>query len=279
MNEKTCKIAFLGTPYVARDTFEILFNNGIIPNLVISNPDAPRGRKHVMTPSETKEWALNHNLPVLAPEKIDSLILEQIKQYECDYAIVVAYGKILPESLIQAFPKGVINIHYSLLPKYRGASPVEASLLNNDKVTGVTIQKMVRKLDAGDILASKETKILPEETTIELRERLIEIGAQLLIDILPAYEKGEIEPVKQDESLATHVGKIKKEDGCISLDDSHQENWNKYRAYAQWPGIHFFQNDKRIKITKAELTSNGSFNILKVIPEGKKEMNYSDFAN
>ncbi|MFT5036669.1 MAG: methionyl-tRNA formyltransferase [Candidatus Azotimanducaceae bacterium] len=271
------KIAFFGTPEVASDTFEILFEHGVVPTVVVTNPDAPRGRKHTLTPTETKQWALSHDLPVLTPEKIDEEVLNTILDHDCDYAIVVAYGKILPEKLIQAFPKGVLNIHYSLLPKYRGASPVESALLNNDEVTGVTIQQMVKALDAGPIVAAEETEIQPNETTIELRARLIGIGAELLVKILPSYENGQITPIEQDSTLATHVGKIQKEDGQIELDGEAQENWNKYRAYAQWPGTFFFHNDKRIKITKAELTPEGSFQILRVIPEGKKETDYSDF--
>lgn len=271
------KIAFFGTPYVARDTFEILYRNGIKPALVVSNPDAPRGRKHTMTQSETTQWAHTHDIPVMTPEKLDDATIGAIGEYGCEYAIVVAYGKILPEKLINAFPKGILNIHYSLLPKYRGASPVESALLQNETVTGVTIQKMVRELDAGDIVASKETEICTEETTIELRARLIEIGAELLLETLPAYEEDSITLTPQNDAEATHVGKIKKSDGEISLDAPSQDNWNKYRAYAQWPGTYFFKDEKRIKITEAKLSQDGMFTILRVIPEGKKEIDYQDF--
>ena len=158
--------AYFGTPYVARDTLALLVDRGFTPGVVVTSPDALRGRGMQLTPCETKAWALAHGLPVATPEKIDASFIEQVRGY--DYAIVVAYGKILPQALIDAFPKGVLNIHYSLLPKYRGASPVEAALLHGDTVTGVSRQQMVRKLDAGDVLAQREVAIEPAEISPQL---------------------------------------------------------------------------------------------------------------
>ncbi len=270
----TYKFIFFGTPYVARDTLLKLIEHGWRPEVVITNPDAPRGRKQVMTASETKAAAEANGIPVFTPERLDDEFVESLKQYACDFAIVVAYGKILPETLINAFPKGVLNIHYSLLPKYRGASPVEAALLNDDRDTGVTIQKMVHKLDAGDIVAVKTEAVLPDDTVITLRERLITLGSDLLVDALPKYLDGEIQPTKQNEAEVTFASKIKKEDGEIKLEDDASVNWNKYRAYAAWPGVFFMKNGKRIKITKAEMDADEHFKILRVIQEGKKEMDY-----
>jgi methionyl-tRNA formyltransferase len=191
----------------------------------------------------------------------------------------VAYGKIFPEELIAAFPKGVLNVHYSLLPKYRGATPMEAALLAGDPVTGVTIQKMVRELDAGNILAQEETAIAPSETARELRPRLIKLGAELLVQTLPAFERGEIVPQKQDDAHATRARKFKKEDGRLDLSAPALENWNKYRAYADTIGTHFFTEDgTRVKITNAEF-AKGEFCILSVIPEGKREMPFADFVS
>ncbi len=273
---------YFGTPYVSRDTLEILVSRGFIPSLVVTSPDAARGRGMQLTPSETKTWALEHNIPAISPEKLTPEVLEEIKSVGAAYAVVVAYGKILPESLIQSFPKGALNIHYSLLPKYRGASPVEAALLNNEEMTGVAIQKMVYELDAGDIVALEEVTILPNETTRELRPRLVEIGAELLADLLPQYLAGDLMLVQQNPSLATHSGKIKKEEGLLTIPGNDQENWNKYRAYAESPGTYFFveKNGKpmRIKIVTASFTK-GLFMPERVIPEGKKEMAYSDFVN
>ncbi|MDO8742151.1 MAG: methionyl-tRNA formyltransferase [bacterium] len=271
------RFAYFGTPKVSSDTLSILIENGFIPAVVITSPDAPRGRGLTLTPSETKSVALEHDIPVLTPEKLDADAIAAIHAYECDYALVVAYGKIFPETLIESFPHGVLNVHYSLLPKYRGATPMEAALLAGDPTTGVTIQKMVKELDAGDIIAQKETKIESDETARELRPRLIEMGAGLLVATLPDYLSDAITPVPQDHSKASRSRKTKKEEGQLSLDASALENWNKYRAYADSIGTYFFENGKRIKITSAAL-KNGNFVIERVIPEGKKEMSYSDFS-
>jgi len=269
---------YFGTPYVARDTLEILIARGYTPSLVVTSPDARRGRGMQLTPSETKECALAHNIPVITPEKLTPDVIAEITSVHADYAIVVAYGKILPEALIQSFPLGVLNIHYSLLPKYRGASPVEAALLRNESMTGVAVQKMVYELDAGDLIALEEVTILPSETTRELRPRLVQIGAELLADILPQYLEGDLTPVAQDHAQATHSGKIKKEEGLLTLPGNDQENWNKYRAYAESPGTYFFMHkdgkDTRVKIVTASF-ENGAFTPLRVVPEGKKETDYT----
>lgn len=271
---------YFGTPYVGRDTLAILVERGYTPELVVSSPDSPRGRGLILTPSETKAWALEHGLPVITPETIGAAAIEEIKKCGAAYAVVVAYGKILPQALIDAFPLGILNIHYSLLPAYRGASPVEAALLHGDTVTGVTIQKMSFALDAGDILAQEEVTILPEETTRELRPRLVRIGAELLADTLPAFEAGTAAFTPQDHAKATRAGKIKKEDGLLTLDDD-AANWNKYRAYAESPGTYFFvdRNGTRVRVKVVTATMQGGrFTPLRVVPEGKKETEYADFA-
>lgn len=271
------KFAYFGTPYVARDTLAYLLEHGYRPEVVVTSPDAPRGRGLVLTPSETRVLAEESGIPVLTPQKLTDEAIEEIRAYGCDYAIVVAYGKILPERLIEMFPKGVLNVHYSLLPKYRGASPVEAALLNGDQVTGVTIQRMVYALDAGDIVAQETTDILPDETTKELRPRLVSLGAALLVSTLPGYLTGSIPLTPQDESRATHSGKIKKEEGELILPGNDELNWRKYRAYAEGPGTYFFKDGKRIKIVSAAF-ENGTFTPLRVIPEGKKETDYASLV-
>ena len=264
---------YFGTPTVASDTLAMLIEQGFTPALVVTSPDAPRGRGLVLTPSPTKELALAHNIPILTPEKLDASTIETIHSYRSDYGVCVAYGKIFPDELIAAFPKGVLNVHYSLLPKYRGATPLETALLAGERETGVTIQKMVKELDAGDIVAQEATPIAPSETARELRPRLIKMGAELLTNTLPAFERGEITPVPQDASLATRAYKIQKEDGLLALDADAQENWNKYRAYADTIGTYFIKDGKRMKIMKASF-ANGRFIVERVIPEGKKEIDY-----
>lgn len=273
---------FFGTPYVGRDTLARLVERGFVPSLVVTSPDARQGRGMTLTPSDTKRWALEHGLEVITPERLDSAVREQLKSVGASYAIVVAYGKILPQSVIDLFPKGVLNVHYSLLPKYRGASPVEGALLAGETSTGVTIQKMVYELDAGDVIAQKEVEILPTETTRELRPRLVALGADLLADTLSAYLVGEIVGVPQDTALVTHSGKIRKESGLLDLAGDAQENWNKYRAYAESPGTYFFheRDGKQIRVKiKTARFENGHFIPDRVVPEGKKEMAYADFAH
>jgi methionyl-tRNA formyltransferase len=267
------KFVYFGTPAVARATLEALLTAGYTPTLVVTSPDAPRGRGLLLTPSPTKTLAIEHGIPVITPEQLDPAAMAAIAAHGADYAVCVAYGKIFPEALIASFPKGVLNIHYSLLPKYRGATPLETALLAGETETGVTIQKMVKEMDAGDILAQEATLIGERETARELRPRLVEMGARLLVETLPAFERGEVELVVQDASRATRAYKIKKEDGELDLAAPGEENWNKYRAYADSIGTYFFEGEKRMKITNAEFAS-GKFRILRVIPEGKSERPY-----
>jgi methionyl-tRNA formyltransferase len=195
---------------------------------------------------------------------------------QTDINIVVAYGKIIPENILNMPKYGSINIHYSLLPKYRGASPVESAILNGDRETGVTIQKMAYKMDSGPILAQEKVMIDNTEKAPELRARLIQIGAELLIKILPDIASGKIKQIPQNEKEATFCKKIKKEDGLIDLNDDAVKNYNKFRAYALWPRTFFFQNNKRIIITDAILENNQLI-IKKVLPEGKKEIMWEEF--
>ncbi len=269
---------FFGTPKVASETLATLIEHGFIPSLVVTSPDAPKGRGLALTPSETKLLAIANELPVITPNELDTMAIEEIAHLNCEYAVCVAYGKILPEDLINAFPKGILNVHYSLLPKYRGATPLETALLNGDDVTGVTIQKMVKELDAGDIIAQESTRIGDTETARELRPRLIEMGANLLTVTIPEYLEGKITPVAQDPARATRARKLKKEDGLLDLEGDSRDNWNKYRAYADSIGTFFFDAGKRMKITKASF-SNGKFIVERVIPEGKRESNYQNVAS
>jgi len=289
---------FWGTPDVASKTLEILKEKGYLPSLIITAPDRPQGRKMLITPPPVKVWAIENNIPYLQPENLKEgadIVFRNIGRHDgaehskssaedlcveknniCpDLSIVVAYGKIMPENLLNLPKLGSLNIHYSLLPKYRGASPVESAILNGDEETGISIQKMEFKMDAGPIVAQEIVKILPDEKASELRIRLIKIGGDLLVKILPEFIEGKINPIPQDETKATHCKKIKKEDGLIDLNDNGIINYNKFRAYATWPRTFFFKDSKRIIITDAKL-ENGEFKILKIIPENGKEMEYKD---
>ncbi|OGG60271.1 methionyl-tRNA formyltransferase [Candidatus Kaiserbacteria bacterium RIFCSPHIGHO2_02_FULL_50_50] len=269
---------FFGTPHVAAETLQALLTAGFVPSLVVTNPDRPAGRGRVMTPSPVRVLAESHNIPVFMPEKLDDDAQVRLAEAQASYAICVAYGKIIPERFIVLFPQGILNIHYSLLPKYRGATPTEAALLANDAETGVTIQKMVYELDAGDIIAQEKIAIEPQWTVRELRPKLIELGAKMLIITLPQYLAGEIIPQPQEHSLATRCGKFEKSDGELTLDEVHAaNNWRKYRAYADTIGTYFFEERAgtmvRIKIITATFDGT-AFTPLRVIPEGKKEMDF-----
>lgn len=278
MQPSNPRFAFFGTPYVARDTLTALVSAGYVPAVVITSPDARSGRGMEYVPSPTKAWAIEHGIPLMTPEELTKEVVANIQEYGCDYALCVAYGKILPQMLIHAFPKGILNIHYSLLPKYRGASPVEAAFLNNESVTGVSIQKMVKQMDAGDVLAEEDVTILPEDTTRELRPRLIEAGSSLLIRTLPSFIAGTATFTPQDASQVTTCGKILKEEGELAFPGDSQTNWNKYRAFAESPGTYFFmvRDGKRFRVkVKTAQFSHGHFTPLRVVPEGKNETDYA----
>ena len=272
---KKINFAFFGTPDVASETLGILKQNGYIPSLIITSPDKPQGRKMLITPPPVKIWAEENKIPFIQPEKIDENFLNNLKEKKTDLFIIVAYGKILSEEIINLPKFGSINIHYSLLPKYRGASPVESAILNGENKTGVSIQKMQFKMDSGPIIAQEKVEVFPDEKAPELRERLIKIGSKLLIKTLPDYMENKIKPIAQNENEATYCKKIKKEDGLIDLNDNPIKNYNKFRAYATWPRTFFFKNDKRIIIIDAKL-ENGGFKIVKIIPEGGKEIDYKN---
>jgi len=308
VNKNNLNFIFFGTPDVASDTLEILKQNGFLPSLIVTAPDKPQGRKMLITPPPVKVWAIENNIPYIQPEKISGKkeiwdVLRTLgrsgddgqrkssvedfcgEQNIPDFFFVVAYGKILPEEIIN-FPKfGSINIHYSLLPKYRGASPVESAILNGDNETGISIQKMEYKMDSGPIIAQEKVAIFPDEKAPELRKRLIKIGGELLVKTLPPYIENKLTLIPQNESEATFCKKIKKEDGLIDLNADAVKNYNKFRAYATWPRTFFFsakggstsggKDNGRIIITDAIL-ENDQFKILKIIPEGGKETNYAN---
>ena len=274
MSEKL-NFVFFGTPDVASETLQILKEGGFLPSLIVTAPDKPQGRKMLITPPSAKVWAIENNIPFMQPKKITEKEMYGDKS-NVDFFLVVAYGKILSEEILNIPKLGSINIHYSLLPKYRGASPVESAILNGDNITGVTIQKMKFEMDAGPIIATEKTEILPNEKSSELRARLIKIGGELLVNILPEFIAGKTKEVEQNENEATFCKKIKKEDGLIDLNDNAVKNYNKFRAYATWPRTFFFKDGKRIIITDAILENN-EFIIKKILPEGKKEIDWKIF--
>lgn len=272
--------AFWGTPKLSAQTLDILKKSGYIPTVIITTPPQKSGRGLEIKESPVSLWANKHNILCLKPEKIDNIFFNTLSVYNLDLNVVVAYGKILPESIINQPKLGTVNIHYSLLPKYRGASPLESALLNGDEITGVSIQQMVFKLDTGSILDKEKIEINKNDTKDDLRDKLVDLGGNLLSRIIPKIINKSINPLIQNEDEATYCKKIKKEDGEIDPSADAKENFNKYRAFYGWPGIYFFTNRHskkiRIKITQAIYEDN-KFIIKKVIPEGKKEIDYDIF--
>lgn len=273
-------IAFFGTPEFTTDFLDILTTSGFSPTLVVTGPDRPLGRGMVLASPAPKVWADTHAVTVLQPEKLDDAFFAKLSETPWDFFVVVAYGKIMPERVIDLPKYGTINVHYSLLPKYRGATPTESAILNGDAVTGVTIQQMVYKLDAGNILATREVAIDPNDTTPTLRDKLNKEALQLLPHTIKDIFAGTITPIAQDESLVSTCTKITKEHGELNLADDGIVNDRKFRAYFGWPGSYFFADKDgkkiRIKITKAHLES-GTFVIDEVIPENGKRMPWDQY--
>lgn len=214
MNKDNYNFIFWGTPHVASDTLEILKNNGFLPTLIITSPDKPAGRGLHLTPSPTSLWADENEIPCLKPEKIDDEFISKLSTFDSQLSVVVAYGKILPEKIINLPKLGTINIHYSLLPKYRGASPLESCLLNGDKETGISIQQMIFKLDSGPILFKKEVPIEMNDTKDILKDKLIKIGGQTLSEIFPKIFNEELHPILQNEEKLPAAVKLKKKMDC-----------------------------------------------------------------
>lgn len=278
------KIAFFGTPDFTVAFLEKLSTSGFTPSLIVTNPDRPSGRGMVMQPPEPKLWGEGHNIKVLQPESLDEDFIKELEKESWDLFVVIAYGKIIPETVINLPKYGTINVHYSLLPKYRGATPVESAILNGDKTTGVAIQQMRYKLDTGPILMQKEIKIEDDDTTPVLRDRLNTEALILIPQVIQKIFDGTIEAKEQPEEVASHCKKISKEDGEINLNDDGILNDRKYRAYYGWPSTYFFlptqtgKEVKRIKITKAHL-QNDKFVIDEVIPENGKRISYESLSS
>lgn len=278
MSKNNLSIAFFGTPELTTTILDEMVASGYTPKVVVTMPDRKVGRKHILTAPAAKEWALAHNIPVLQPEKLDHAFLAEFKKHQINTCIVVAYGKIIPQALLDLPEFGMYNVHYSLLPELRGATPVESAILLGKETTGVTIQKMAFKLDAGDIVLQKEITIGKDEKAFELRARLNEDAKTMVIETLQHIENDTVSLTAQDESKATHCGKITKEDGEISLSDNAEENDRKFRAYFGWPGTYYFDENRKRIIVKQARFENRAFIVERVIPEGKKEIPFSQLS-
>lgn len=297
MEKNKQKIIFMGTSEFAVPVLKKLIKNYQVIS-VFTQPDKPIGRKKELSKSPIKKVAQENNLKIIQPKSLkDEKVVNQIRELNPDLIIVVAYGQIIPQKIIKISKFGIMNIHPSLLPKYRGASPIQTAIMNGEKETGVTIMLIDEKMDHGPILAQEKINI-GDDNYIKLSEKLSEIGANLLIKILPDYFSGKINPQEQDHTKATFTKIITREDGQIDWHKSAKEIGCQFRAFTPWPGVFTFWNNKRLKITKLTiseinkqdglvfLTSDeevaigcgmGSIIISKLQLEGKKEMRAKEF--
>lgn len=277
-NISKLKIAFFGTPDFAVTSLNELVSLGIIPQVIVTQPNKPAGRKMVLTKPPAKVWADENNIKTLQPTRLDSSFVSLLSTIDnFDLFVVSAYGVIIPKTVLNIPKYGTLNIHPSLLPKWRGSSPLQSALLK-DEVTGVSIMLMDEKMDHGPIidqaLTYTDTWPIPLHTLSKITAKQ---GAQMIAELLPEFISGNIDVQEQQHSAATFTKKITKEDGKIFLDDNPMVNYRKFCAYSGWPRIFFFsQNGKRIIISDANL-ENGMFIIKKVIPEGKCEIKYNQF--
>ena len=285
MNKKTSDkyaIGFFGTPEIAVFVLEELEKAGILPAVVITQPDKPAGRGLLRAAPPAKEWALAHGTAVIQPKKLSSEDPEMdiLFNTEWDLFVVAAYGTIIPAEILKLPRHGTLNVHPSLLPRFRGPTPIESAILADEKETGVTIMLLDEELDHGPIVAHASiTSDRPLKAGI-LGEILARAGGKLLAEVIPPWIERTLKAEPQEHAKATFTKKIRKEDGLLDISADDYKNYLKFCAYDGWPGTYFFtkRNGKnvRVKIIDAEYT-NGSFLITRIIPEGKKEMAYEDF--
>jgi len=243
---------FMGTPPFAVPTLEALVRHGDTVAMVITQPDRPAGRGRKLTASAVKHKALQLGLPVYQPEKIRAPeALDRLREIAPQIIVVVGYGQIIPQTIIDLPRYGIVNVHSSLLPKYRGAAPMNWAIANGETTTGVTTMRIEKRLDAGDMLLKRETAIGPAETAPELAERLAPMGAELLIETLEGLAAGAITPGKQNEAAASYAPILKREDGWIDWQRTAPEVFNRIRGFDPWPGAYTSFRGKRLHVRRA----------------------------
>ncbi len=298
------RIIFMGTPELAGASLTALLRGPEFQIVaVVTQPDQPKGRGLKLQPAPVKEIALRENLPVLQPDRArDEQFLQQLRELQPELIAVAAYGQILPASILDLPRFGCLNVHTSLLPKYRGASPIQRAVLNGDSESGVTIMKMDAGMDTGDILTQEKTPIRPEDNAQTLHDRLAQIGAALLVKTIPAYVAGKIQPRPQPTEGVSHAAKIKKSDGQIDWTQPAVAVWNRVRGLTPWPGAFTFlpgqPKPTLLKIWQADVTpaagppgevlradksgvvvgcGSGSLRVLMLQREGGRQMTAQEF--
>jgi methionyl-tRNA formyltransferase len=294
------KVLFCGTPEFAKIQLEsLLADSDYEIQLVVSQPDRPSGRGHKLKPSPVKELAVSKNIPVLTPEKAsDPLFIEQLQKYTFDICVVVAYGQILRKNFLDLFPQKCVNLHASLLPRWRGAAPIQRAIMEGDAVTGICLQVVVAKLDAGDVIGERSISLTEEMNAVDLHNSLAKLGTHLLSKDLKEFLQNQSTPQKQDESLVTYAHKIEKQESDIDWSQSAERLHNKIRGLAMGPQASTTFQGRRLKILKTKRTplqgtpatilrasqdelvvacGTESLQILVVQPESKKPMVVSEF--
>jgi len=252
-SSKKLKIIFMGTPDFAVPALTALSTNNYNVVLVVTQPDRPKGRGRRLAPPPVKETALKSGYDIIQPVSIKTReFADTIRKYNPDLFIVVAYGKIIPREILEIPKTGALNIHASLLPKYRGAAPIQWAVINNEEETGVTVMMIDEGLDTGDILFSSKMKIEPWDTSATLHDRLASLGADLIIKTLENIETSILNRVPQDNAKATYAPLLKKSDGHIDWKKSAEMIEAFIRGMTPWPGAFTFHESKRIKIYRAE---------------------------
>jgi methionyl-tRNA formyltransferase len=301
------KVVLWGTPSLAVAIADNILNWTEIV-AIITTPDTPQGRKKILTPSPLKEFANTHNLPVFSPDKLKTPeTIELLNNLKSDIWLVIAYGKIIPQTILDIMPNKVLNIHPSRLPQYRGPAPIQASIRNGDKQTAVSLMQLDHLMDHGPIISQEDIDISPTDTYIELEKKIIQASAKILTEALPKFITGQIIPQPQDDTQATLVSMVQKQDGQINWEKhTAQDIINLYRAYIIWPQIYtYLNNGKKIIFEQIELepitthsklqarhwqldntqnriiigTNNGNIAITKLKIEGKNSIDAKSFAN
>ena len=297
------RIVFMGTPDFAVQSLNALVEAGHDVAAVITQPDRPKGRGNKLAFSEVKTRALELNLPVHQPASVkDEAFLELLQGYQPDVIVVVAYGRILPQAVLELPEYGCINVHGSLLPAYRGAAPIQRAVLDGCKESGVTIMQMDTGMDTGDMLLQGSLPITDEDNTGTMFDKLAVLGGRLLVETLEGLQQGTIQPQKQNEAEATHAARILKEDEVIDWNRAAQTIFCQIRGLAPAPGAYTLWNDQRLKIWKSRVnsketgkapgtvveigkdylmvqTGEGCLEILELQPAGKKAMPAKAFCN
>jgi methionyl-tRNA formyltransferase len=299
---QSLNLVFCGTPRFAVPTLEKLVEAGFKLRLVVTQPDKPRGRGLELLPSPIKQRALELGLPVTQPEKIKNNVEfgATLAAIRPDAIVVVGYGRIIPQWMIELPPLGNINLHASLLPKYRGAAPVQWAIARGEQVTGVTTMRIDAGLDTGDILLQREMSIREDDTAETLAPRLAAMGADLMVETLHGLQGGSLHPKPQDHAQATLAPLLKKEDGWMDFTRTAVENWTRLRGFQPWPGAYTRFRGKNLHLWAAQpVNENVASGVLKVEgehlvvgcgeatalqflevqPEGKKRMPARDFIH